>query len=311
MEVSSHALSQNRVSALPFDAAVFTNLTQDHLDYHDSLESYAQAKSQLFASLGYDARAVINTDDAYAQRMLAASRSRILRYGLAKGTDLRARNLAMSPGGTSFRLETPLGACDVRLPLPGRYNVANALAAVGAVLDRGVPLPVIAGALGKFPGVPGRLECVSHGLPFRVFVDYAHTDDALTNVLTALRELKPARILTVFGCGGDRDAAKRPKMGRAAERLSDLVIVTSDNPRTENSAKIIAQILTGMNEPEKRKVVPDRAEAIELAVKLAQEGDIVLIAGKGHEDYQVVGTERLPFDDRIVARQALHRRRAG
>ena len=234
---------------------------------------------------------------------------RIVHYGLKSPADVRAEKIRLSLDGTRFRLITRSGTADVHSPLLGRFNVANALCAVAVAFERGVSLTETAAAIENFPGMPGRLQPVAAPDGLRVLVDYAHTDDALVNVLTTLRELCPRRIITVFGCGGDRDAGKRQKMGRAAARFSDVVIVTNDNPRTEDPEHIVAQVIPGLAGGAARCLIEyDRARAIQQAIDCAGPGDVVLIAGKGHEDYQIVGRRKLPFDDRIIAREALARR---
>ena len=311
VEVSSHALVQHRVATTPFAVAAFTNLSQDHLDFHGTMKRYAAAKATLFETLLPEAVAVVNADDPYAERMTRDCPARIIRYGLKPLADVRAEQIKLSLDGTRFRLVTPRGAADVHSPLLGRFNVANALCAAAVALERGVSLTQTATAIESFTGVPGRLQPVAAPHPHgpRVLVDYAHTDDALVNVLTTLRELCPRRIITVFGCGGDRDAGKRQKMGRAAARFSDIVIVTNDNPRTEDPEHIVAQVIPGLAGGAARCLIEyDRARAIQRAIDCAGPGDVVLIAGKGHEDYQIVGRRKLPFDDRIIAREALVRR---
>ncbi len=311
VEVSSHALVQHRVATTSFALSAFTNLSQDHLDFHGTMEHYAAAKATLFEKLRPEAVAVVNADDPYAERMTRDCPARVIRYGLKPPADVRAEQISLSLDGTRFRLITRHGTADVHSPLMGRFNVANALCAAAVALEQGVSLTETAAAIESFPGVPGRLQTVAapHLRGLRVLVDYAHTDDALVNVLTTLRQLRPRRIITVFGCGGDRDAGKRPKMGRAAARFSDVVIVTNDNPRTEDPKHIVVQIVPGLAGGAARCLIEyDRARAIQRAIDLAGPGDVVLIAGKGHEDYQIVGRRKLPFDDRIIAREALSRR---
>ena len=313
MEVSSHALEQGRVWGVPYDVAIFTNLTQDHLDYHGTMEAYFAAKRRLFdGSQGTAPRvAVLNAEDD-TESVLAATAhmacSEICTYGIARG-DFHARDIAMRPNGMSFTLVSPYGEAAINAALTGRVNVLNLLAASTAALARGVTIEEIAEAAPKLHAVPGRFEAVDAGQPFTVVVDYAHTDDALRNVLALARDLvsaKQGRVLTVFGCGGDRDRTKRPRMGRAAAEASEIVIVTSDNPRSENPRAIIDEILPGtVGLPATVEVEPDRAKAIALAMTKARAGDIVVIAGKGHEKTQTIGKQVLPFDDVAVARQAL------
>ena len=318
MEVSSHALDQGRVWGVPYDVAIFTNLTQDHLDYHGTMEAYFAAKRKLFdGSQGAAPRvAVLNAEDDNEAVLAAtahAACSEICTYGIARG-DFHARDIAMRPNGMSFTLVSPHGEAAIDAALTGRVNVLNLLAASTAALARGVTLEEVAEAAPKLHAVPGRFEAVDAGQPFTVVVDYAHTDDALRNVLALARDLvsarhygeKPGRVLTVFGCGGDRDRSKRPRMGRAAAEASEMVIVTSDNPRSEDPRAIIDEILPGtVGLPATVEVEPDRAKAIALAMTKARAGDIVVIAGKGHEKTQTIGKEILPFDDVAVARQAL------
>ena len=322
MEVSSHALEQGRVWGVPYDVAIFTNLTQDHLDYHGTMEAYFAAKRKLFdGSQGAAPRvAVLNAEDD-TEAVLAATAyaacSEICTYGIARG-DFHARDIAMRPNGMSFTLVSPSGEAAIDAALTGRVNVLNLLAASAAAMARGVTLEEIAEAAPQLHAVPGRFEAVDAGQPFTVVVDYAHTDDALRNVLALARDLvsaKQGRVLTVFGCGGDRDRTKRPRMGRAAAEASEIVIVTSDNPRSEDPRAIIDEILPGttlpgttlptMGLPATVEVEPDRAKAIALAMTKARAGDIVVIAGKGHEKTQTIGKQVLPFDDVAVARQAL------
>lgn len=311
MEVSSHALDQRRVQGIEFDVCVFTNLTQDHLDYHVSMQRYAEAKARLFTDLEegkkrYAKCAVVNADSSYAGQMIADCPSRILLYGIEAACDLRATSISFAPQGTTFTLDY-LGQQErVSSSLIGRYNVYNLLAAAGVGLARGIPLKQIAAALSSFARVPGRLESVPNARGIPIFVDYAHTDDALLNVLKTLREFKRGRLITVFGCGGNRDPLKRSKMGAVAEAYSDLPIITSDNPRNEDPMKIIDAILTGLKTPEKALVIPDREMAIQRAIELAQPDDLILIAGKGHETYQIFSDRTIDFDDRLIASKYAH-----
>ena len=310
MEVSSHALAQERVRAIEFDAAVFTNLTQDHLDYHGTMENYFAAKARLFAGLAQQVKkrggAVINTDDGYGAK-LAAKFARdlpVTSYGMGARADFRASNVKSDVQGTSYQLDACERSYLVRLPLIGRFNVYNSLAALAAASAMGLDLRASVLSLSKAPGVPGRLEAVPAKRQFKIFVDYAHTDDALLNVLQTLRELSPGRILVVFGCGGNRDRAKRPKMGAVVEQLADWAIITSDNPRKEEPGAIIGDIRQGFRGGN-YEVLVDRREAIWKAVSLAQPRDIVLIAGKGHEATQEFADSTVPFDDAAIAQQAL------
>jgi len=307
MEVSSHALDQGRVWGIPFATAVFTNLTQDHLDYHQNLEQYFQAKAILFRGLTTTQWAVLNADDPSGRRLAGETHGRILWYGIdAADADIRATELQMDRNGIRFQVQTPQGEFAVVSSLIGRHNVYNILAASAAAFTLGIGLRVVAAAIPGFVTVPGRLERVVSAAPFDVFVDYAHTDDALQNVLSALRELAPRRLLVVFGCGGDRDRGKRPKMGRVAATLADWVALTSDNPRSEDPESILAEIRSGFPAGFDRYAVwVDRQQAIAAALQQAQAGDMVLIAGKGHETSQIFKDRTIAFDDRSVARALL------
>lgn len=305
MEVSSHALARGRVQGLEFACAVFTNLTHDHLDFHGDMRSYFDAKARLFEPLDERATAVLNRDDPRSRELASRTRARVVGYSARSDADFPASEVELSDSGTSFFLRARGRGLDVRMRALGAHNVENALAALAAAESTGVPLERAVEALASFRGAPGRLEPVEAGQGFAVLVDYAHTEDALRRGLSSLRAFARARVITVFGCGGDRDRTKRPGMARAAEELSDSVILTSDNPRTEDALSIIEDALAGFRRRREVRVEPDRREAIREAVGLADEGDVVLIAGKGHEDYQIVGTERLPFDDRAVAYEAL------
>lgn len=316
MEVSSHALVQHRTDGIAFDAAIFTNLTQDHLDFHGTMEAYFEAKALLFDQLATTPSekkpvAVINVDDPAGRKMALrlGSRVRIIRYGLGATADYRATSVRFDAAGTQYQLEVGERKLLVRLPLIGRFNVSNSLAALAGATACGLNLREAVANLAQAPQVPGRLECVSGKRPYRVFVDYAHTPDALENALTTVRELGPRRLLVVFGCGGDRDAGKRPLMGAAAARLADFSILTSDNPRSESPASILDDIKAGMSTTA-FEVIEDRRQAIARAIDLAQEGDIVLIAGKGHEDYQIVGDRTVDFDDRQIARRLIEHKPA-
>jgi UDP-N-acetylmuramoyl-L-alanyl-D-glutamate--2,6-diaminopimelate ligase len=314
MEVSSHALAQERVFGVPFDVAVFTNLTRDHLDYHKTMDEYFAAKRVLFEGCGTDAprAAVINLDDEYGAKLAGFSRKRsavVLNYGWERG-DFHAENVDINPRGTRFDMVTPQEKIPVFSPLIGRVNVYNILAAAGASYARGCGSQAIARGVESLTHVPGRFERVDCGQPFTVVVDYAHTDDALRNLTALAREFVArggtARVLTVFGCGGDRDRAKRPLMGEAAGRGSDFVVLTSDNPRSEDPRAIINDAVVGLQKTGvKYTVEVDRRKAIALAIAEARPGDIVLLAGKGHEKVQVTREGSLPFDDVAVAREAL------
>ncbi len=312
MEVSSHALDQKRVYGVEFDVGIFTNLTRDHLDYHGTMENYFASKKKLFSSLtegGKRAASVINIDDTYGARLADETKGLEvqLTYGFAEKSRLRATKIELSAEGSRFVIEAPERKFAVRLPLIGRHNIYNALAAVGACLALKMDVVKIQAALNSLPPVPGRLEIVSAGQPFGVFVDYAHTDDALKNVLTTLREITKGRVLLAFGCGGNRDAGKRAKMGRVAAELADYSIITSDNPRKEEPATIAAQVEEGFKSvrADACEIELDRGRAIQQIIARAQPGDSVLIAGKGHETYQEFEDTVVPFDDRIHAQEAL------
>jgi len=314
MEVSSHSLVQKRVEGVEFDVGVFTNLTQDHLDYHKTMEEYARAKGMLFADLGRASKrktaAVINLDDPQGPkfRKLLGSNVSCTTYGLSQEAELRATDIQLSLSGTRFKVRTPAGEAEVALQLCGRYNVENALAALGAALAFDVPLKQACEGLAKVASVPGRLEAVRQGQAFDVFVDYAHTDDALRNVLSTLRELVKGRLIVVFGCGGNRDSGKRPLMGRVAAAGADFTVITSDNPRKEDAGAIARQIDAGFAADSPREIILDRTEAIRRALEMAAVGDVVLIAGKGHETYQEFADTRVPFDDRECVRNILNQR---
>src|SRR6266540_762873 len=311
MEVSSHALDQKRVLGVEFDVAIFTNLTRDHLDYHGTMENYFAAKQKLFTALERGAKkaaAVINIDDAFGARLAGTTKVEVeLNFGLRQSARLRATRIEIGADGSRFIVEAPERKFALRLPLLGRHNIYNALAAVGACLALKVDVVKIQAALNKMAAVPGRLERVDCGQPFGVLVDYAHTDDALRNVLTTLRELTKGRLLLAFGCGGNRDAGKRARMGRVAAELADFTLITSDNPRKEDPGKIAAQIEEGFLavRAEACAIELDRRRAIQQIIGKAEPGDIVLIAGKGHETYQEFDDTVVPFDDRVHAQEAL------
>ena len=326
MEVSSHALALKRVDAIEFSAAVFTNLTRDHLDFHQDMEEYAAAKRRLFEMLPRDAPGVVNADDPRASDFRRAAAQPVT-YALRTAGDVMARNVSLTLSGLAFDAHTPRGVMHLQSPLVGKPNVYNVLAATTTAIALDLPSDAIERGVAKLAGVPGRFQIVSNGGDdMTAVVDYAHTDDALRNLLETARAVAHGRLITVFGCGGDRDRTKRPLMGAVAGRLSDVVVVTSDNPRTEDPAAIIDEILRGMPAAADRVVqngaprktvrgaevhtVPDRRAAIDQAIELAQAGDVVVIAGKGHEKYQVIGERTLKFDDVEEARAALARRRA-
>jgi UDP-N-acetylmuramoyl-L-alanyl-D-glutamate--2,6-diaminopimelate ligase len=314
LEASSHALAMDRLWGCRFAVAIFTNLTRDHLDYHKNFEEYFAAKRRLFEGTGAapPAVGVINTDDAYGKR-LAGLASKTLTYGLENGADIRTRRPSVSFSGIEFTAETPAGKIEIHSPLVGRFNVYNLLAAIGAGVALDLSRDVIASGIAQLPSVPGRFERIDLGQPFLVIVDYAHTDDALRNLLTAARELNAGgRIITLFGCGGDRDRTKRPLMGEVAGRLSDIVVLTSDNPRSEDPLLIINDAIVGVQRTETKCLVEaDRERAIEIALDQARPGDIVVLAGKGHERVQILRDRTVPFDDREMARRRLRDRGYG
>jgi UDP-N-acetylmuramoyl-L-alanyl-D-glutamate--2,6-diaminopimelate ligase len=316
MEVSSHALELRRVAAVEFDVAVFTNLSHDHLNFHPDMHHYRRAKGRLFeelASGGKRGTAVVNADDPHSGYIIDVNRGALMTYGVQHPARVRARDVTMTLRGVHFTAETPRGTVDVQLRHLGTYSVYNALAALAVGESLGLPLPVIARGLAEAPPVPGRFELVDAGQDFVVAVDYAHKPDALARLIDSARCLQPRRLITVFGCGGDRDRAKRPVMGRISASGSDLTVITSDNPRSEDPAAIVAEIVAGAREVDAagaRTVVEvDRARAIALAIEQAGPGDVVLIAGKGHEPYQLIAGVTHDFDDRLVARAALEKRR--
>jgi len=317
MEVSSHALVQQRVAGCRFAGAVFTNLTQDHLDYHQTMEAYFEAKARLFAAPlleGDGPTAVVNGDDPWGRRLAEQLGESCWRSSLVDPqAELQMADLQMTGQGVSGRLISPAGSGPFRSPLLGRFNLMNLLQSVGVLLQRGLPLDPLLEAVGSFRGVPGRMERVvvegaeAAALP-TVLVDYAHTPDGLENALAASRPFAAGRLVCVFGCGGDRDRGKRPQMAAIAARLADRVVVTSDNPRTEDPDQILADVAAGIPSGTELRVERDRARAIAEAIAEASPADLVLIAGKGHEDYQILGTEKVHFDDREQAEQALRRR---
>ncbi|NEQ23976.1 MAG: UDP-N-acetylmuramoyl-L-alanyl-D-glutamate--2,6-diaminopimelate ligase [Microcoleus sp. SIO2G3] len=309
MEASSHALAQGRVLGCPFEVAVFTNLTQDHLDYHRDMDDYFAAKALLFNSDYLKGRAVINADDPYGRQLIGQLHpDQVWSYSVEKtSADLWTSDLNYGQTGVSGILHTPAGEVRFSSPLVGQYNLSNLLAAVGTVLHLGLKLESVVEALPLFPGVPGRMERVQvqPTQDVSVIVDYAHTPDSLENLLKAARPFIQGKMICVFGCGGDRDRTKRPKMGKIAAELADVAVVTSDNPRTEDPERILQDVLEGIPSSVEPIVICDRATAIRTAIMQAQPGDGVLIAGKGHEDYQILGTEKIHFDDREQARDAL------
>lgn len=304
MEVSSHAIDLHRVDAVRFAVAAFTNLTQDHLDYHHTLEEYFSVKKRLFTDFDVDVR-VVNIDDPMGAS-IAAEVAGCITVGVTPAADVRATDIELTASGSVFVLQTPTGSRPVRLPLAGAFNVSNALVAAGCGIGLGLSLETVVAGLEGAPQVPGRMERVECGQPFSVVVDYAHTPDSLEKAIASVKQVCEGRTIVVFGCGGDRDPEKRPLMGAAAARGADIAVVTSDNPRSEDPVGIILQIEDGMHDGgAKREVVVDRRQAIERAIALAQPGDTVLIAGKGHEDYQIFSDRTVHFDDREVAREVL------
>lgn len=312
MEVTSHALDQGRVQNIDYDVAIFSNLTLDHLDYHQTMDNYCAAKNKLFKghdpsrkkkNKGSSKIAVVNADSLWMPRIIEGCKAPVLTYGMLDDADLKASNVQLTSSGTHFDLLYQGQKEAFSIPLVGRFNVYNTLAAISVGINRGAPLADIAQILRTAPAVPGRLQAVPNSLGIKIYVDFAHSDDALVNVLECLQELKTARIITLFGCGGDRDQTKRPKMAQAAEEYSDICIVTSDNPRSEDPVEIARQITKGFKHPNKHILEMDRRAAIERAIAMAHPDDIILIAGKGHETYQIFAHKTIEFDDAKVASQ--------
>ena len=316
MEVSSHALAENRVAGMEFDVAVFTNLTQDHLDFHGSMENYLATKCKLFDEVSRtgtksNKTAVVNVDDPSSNTILDHIHCNHLTYGIDSSADLRAADIEVKSTGTKFKIRSEAGVMQLNLHITGLFNIYNAMAAVGAAIAENIRADIICKALESFKAVPGRFErvYVEKDLPFSVIVDYAHTPDGVENVIQTARRITKNRVITVFGCGGDRDRKKRPIMGSLAAELSDIVIATSDNPRTEEPLEILKEIEVGIKEKIANKVykcIPDRHDAIKEAVETAQSGDIVLVLGKGHENYQILKDKTIHFDDREVVAECLH-----
>ncbi|MCP8616607.1 UDP-N-acetylmuramoyl-L-alanyl-D-glutamate--2,6-diaminopimelate ligase [Salirhabdus salicampi] len=309
MEVSSHALDMGRVYGSDYDIAVYTNLSQDHLDYHRSMEDYLRAKTLLFSQLGnhYTGRpkfAVVNVDDPYHDTFSKSTPYEVLTYGIKEVADVRGVDISLTAKGSSFTMETPKGNVQINSPLPGEFSVYNMLAATATALCADIPLHIIKASLETTNGVPGRFETVDEGQEFGVIVDYAHTPDSLENVLKTIGHFVEGKVYVVVGCGGDRDKTKRPQMAKVATDIADVAIFTSDNPRTEDPKNILNDMVEGITN-ENYVVEQDRKKAIELAIKSANQGDVVLVAGKGHETYQEIGKERLPFNDRLVAQEAI------
>ena len=306
IEVSSHALAQGRVEAIDFSSAIFTNLSREHLDYHGNLADYFSCKASLFEKLDAAAFAIVNTDDPYGRKLAKKVRSRLLTFGIEHPARIRAKNLTLGMKGTRFTAVTPRGSIEVESPLIGRHNVYNILAAISAAFVENIDFSRIASGLRSLATVCGRLERIDCGQEFLVFVDYAHTQDALAKILKTLRQISKNRIILVFGCGGDRDKAKRPAMGKVAAKFADLAIITCDNPRTEEPRQIVSDILQGIGKKtDNYKVVLDRFQAIQEALSLARRKDIVVIAGKGHESSQVFADKAIPFNDRKAVERIL------
>ena len=310
MEVSSHALAENRVAGVEFDTAVFTNLTQDHLDFHGTMENYLRAKAKLFDMISRNGRkqnksAVVNVDDAAGEEILRHCRGKKITYAIKNPADLQAVDVNVKSDGMKFKIRADFGVMNFILHVTGLFNVYNTLATIGAALAENISPEVIKRALENFHSVPGRFERIFSNAPFEVIVDYAHTPDGVKNVLQTARQIVTGKIITVFGCGGDRDNRKRPIMGKIAAELSDVVIATSDNPRTENPEKILDDIERGIVDKKSYERIADRRAAIFRAIELANSGDVVLILGKGHENYQILNTGTIHFDDREVAREAI------
>ena len=319
MEVSSHALDQNRVAGIEFDTAVFTNLTQDHLDFHKTLENYKLAKAKLFELVSSQQHvkngktAVVNIDDAAGQTMLEHAQCRHITYGIDNPATLQAADIQVLADGAQFNIKIGDSVLPLKLHITGIFNVYNVMAAIGAAMAEGVPAPVIKKCMEEFTSVPGRFELVRGGQDFAVIVDYAHTPDGLENILNTARRIAKKRIITVFGCGGDRDNTKRPIMGRIAAQLSDVIIATSDNPRSEDPQRILDMVVAGVEEAAGHKMheaIIDRREAIFHAVDIAEKDDIVIIAGKGHENYQILNEGTIHFDDKEVAMEAIQAKKA-
>jgi UDP-N-acetylmuramoyl-L-alanyl-D-glutamate--2,6-diaminopimelate ligase len=313
MEVSSHALLQRRTSGIDFDVGVFTNLSHEHLDYHKDIESYFEAKCLLFETLGAgrkQATAIVNLDDAWGRRLYERKpgRANWITFGTGSDADVRAESIELSAGGSVFEVHSPWGHATVDMKLLGRFNISNALAAMSVGGSMGIPVGRIGRLLGSVRCIPGRLEDIPTASGFKVFVDYAHSDDALDHVLRTVREFTRNRLILVFGCGGNRDITKRAAMGRVASQLADHCIVTSDNPRSEEPSAIIEQVLAGIQDSQSFGVEIDREQAIFQAIEMAREGDVVIIAGKGHETFQEFANRTIPFDDRKVVSAALETR---
>lgn len=305
MEVSSHSLYLDRVYGNEFYLGAFTNLTQDHLDFHETMENYAKAKAKLF-KMCY--KGIINADDEYASLISEDATSKITKYGINKKNDICAKNIKFNQRGVLFEVETPFGSENIRLDIPGEFSVYNALCAIGICQAVGIGISDIAKALVLTKGVKGRAEVVSVATPYTVMIDYAHTPDGLENIISTIKGFCKGRVITVFGCGGDRDRTKRPKMGKIAGDLSDVCVVTSDNPRSEDAELIIKDVLEGMKDVKAEYVaITNRTQAIEHAMKIAKEGDVVLLAGKGHETYQILKDKTIHYDEREIVKEVVKR----
>jgi len=319
IEVSSHGLALERVTGCEYDIGVFTNLTQDHLDFHRDMEDYFCAKMKLFKNIGRGVKKqpkyiVVNRDDPYADRIILAANVPVVTYGLSGRADIRARNVKNLDRGSSFEVEGDFGSISLNIKLAGRFNVYNALAAFAVGLLDGFDPRFVADTLAGIDSVPGRFELIDRGQDFTVVVDYAHTPDGLENILKSARAITKGRLIVVFGCGGDRDRTKRPVMGEIAGRYCELPIVTSDNPRTEDPLVIIEDVVAGLKKiltPDRYRVIPDRREAIREAIREAKKGDTVVLAGKGHENYQIIGRRKMHFDDHEEAEKLLESLAAG
>ena len=312
MEVSSHALSQSRVDGVNFYSAIFTNLTQDHLDYHKNMESYFDAKSKLFRDFPLAKTAVMNIDDPYGKKLMETATVPVATYGFSADAMFRAEALQFSANQTKFLFVAPQFEVEITMPLLGRHNIYNFLAAAAIAVNEGISKPQLLNQASKLLTPRGRLEEIMSGeWPFKVFVDYAHSPDAMEKILLFFRSIGVRRIIVVFGCGGDRDRTKRPIMGHVAEKYADIVILTSDNPRSEKPESIVKDIKEGLNNADSKKIfdILDRREAIQTAINMAGEGDIIAILGKGHESVQIIGEKRLPFSDQMVTREILKERR--
>ena len=305
MEVSSHSLDQERVYGLEFEIGGFTNLTQDHLDYHKTFENYLAAKKKLFERSGF---AVVNADDVHSAMLLEGLTLPRMSYGVREKAEISATNIEINVRDVEFDMSTPIGQAHVSVPIPGLFNVFNAMLAAGVCIKLGFPLSAIVDGLAAVAGVTGRMEALdTTGFPFTVILDFAHTPDGIINLLTSVREFAKKRIITVFGCGGDRDKAKRPIMGEATGRYSDFCVVTSDNPRTEDPMRIIGNVLDGVNKTAVEYVViQNRREAIRYALTHAKKDDVVVLAGKGHETYQEINNVKYPFDEKVVVEELLN-----